>query len=341
MGRESVLLISSVFLVVACGARTELLLGAGTTESAGGAPALSTHCELEGDDPRVAGIKPDEIASLDGADFVVGDVRSYHWTLQQEDCDAIVPNAQFTLQGADSQVVKFQPSRPAFYHFTLDVVGVLGDRATCKLEVPVKGVGLRVELCWDTSTSTDLDLYLHNPFDKRPWFAPGAASIEEGLDNTTCNTSNATAELRVPSRVNWGYEPSALGACNTPPFQDFVNSGRCPNPRAANDNNQALANGTTERMQLDNPRHGQTFRAMVQNFNNFRALPHVFVYCNGQRVGAFDGPSSPPGFVANFKGIFGVMWRATDITTVVDATGNVSCNAVAVTNGVTIDDSSF
>ena len=340
MGRDSVVVISFAFLVVACGARTELLLGAGT-ESAGGAPALSTRCELEGDDPRVAGIKPDEIATLDGADFVVGDVRSYHWTLREEDCDAIVPNAQFTLQGADSQVVKFQPSRPAFYHFTLDVVGVLGDRATCKLEVPVKGVGLRVELCWDTSTSTDLDLYLHNPFDKQPWFAPGSTSIEGGLDNTTCNTSNATAQLRAPSRVSWGYEDSALGACNTPAFQDFVTTGRCPNPRAANDNNQSIANGTTERMQLDNPRHGQTFRAMVQNFNNFPARPHLFVYCDGQRAGAFDPPSTPPGFVATAGGVFGLMWRATDITTVVDATGKVSCNAVAVTNGVTVDDTRF
>jgi hypothetical protein len=341
MGWEPVLLLASVFSVVACGARTELLLGAGP-ESAGGAPALSTRCELEGDDPRVDGIKPDEIASLDGADFVIGDVRSYHWTLQAEDCDAIVPNAQFTLQGADSQVVKFQPSRPAFYHFALDVVGVLGDRATCKLEVPVKGVGLRVELCWDTSTSTDLDLYLHNPFDQRPWFTPGSPTIEEGLDNTTCNTSNAAAELRVPSRVSWDYEDSALGACNTPAFQDFVTtSGRCPNPRAADDNNQSIANGTTERMQLDNPRHGQTFRAMVQNFNNFRARPHVFVYCDGQRAGAFDGPSTPPSFVASSPGTFGVMWRAADITTVVDAGGKVSCDAVAVANGVTIDDSSF
>lgn len=346
MCRELVLLASLASLLFACGARTELLLGTGSESTggagvAGGPPAIRTRCELEGDDPRVAGIKPDEVASLDGADFVVGDVRSYHWTLQEEDCDAVVQDAQFTLQGANSQVVKFQPSRPAFYHFTLEVVGVLGDQASCKLEVPVKGVGLRVELCWDTSTSTDLDLYLHAPFDRQPWFSPGATSIEFGLDNTTCNTSNATADLRVPSRVNWGYPDSPLGACNTPAFQDFLTLGRCPNPRAANDNNQSIANGTTERMQLDNPRNGETFRAMVQNFNNRAARPHLFVYCDGQRAGAFDGPSTPPDFVANDYGTFGVMWRATDITTVVDATGKVSCNAVAVTEAPTIDDPRF
>jgi hypothetical protein len=327
-------------LLFACGARTELLTGA-SLESAAGAPALSTRCELEGDDPRVAGIKPDEVASLDGADFVVGDVKSYQWTLQEEDCDAVVQDAQFTLQGASSQVVKFQPSRPAFYHFTLEVVGVLGDRASCKLEVPVKGLGMRVELCWDTSTSTDLDLYLHDPFDQQPWFTPGSSSIETGLDNTTCNTSNATAELRLPSRVNWGYDDSALGACNTPAFQDFLSNGRCPNPRAANDNNQDIANGTTERMQLDNPRNGETFRVMVQNFNNLPARPHLFVYCGGQKAGAFDGTATPADFVTNDYGAFGVMWRVADVTTTVDATGRVSCNAAAVPEAPTIDDSRF
>lgn len=327
-------------LIGACGARTDLSIDAGS-ESAAGAPALTTRCELEGDDPRVAGIKPDEVASLDGASFVEGDVRSYHWTLQEEDCDAVVQNAQFTLQGANSQIVKFQPSRPAFYHFTLEVVGARGDRASCKLEVPVKGVGLRVELCWDTSTSTDLDLYLHEPFDQLPWFVPGSTSIEGGLDNTTCNTSNAAAELRVPTRVNWGYQDSPLTACNTPAFQGFLTNGRCPNPRAADDNNQTIANGTTERMQLDNPRNGQTFRAMVQNFNNLPARPHLFVYCDGQRAGAFDGPATPPNFVTGNYGVFGVMWRAADITTTVDASGKVSCNAQAPADATTVDDSRF
>jgi hypothetical protein len=341
MGWELVTLGALGLLLSGCGARTELLLGSGSSSEGAETPALSTRCELVGDDPRVAGIKPDEVASLDGANFVVGDVRSYHWTLQEEDCDAVVPDAQFTLQGANSQIVKFQPSRPAFYHFTLEVVGVLGDRASCKLEVPVKGVGLRVELCWDTSTSTDLDLYLHTPFNREPWFTPGAGSVQEGLDNTTCNTSNATAELREPTRVDWGYADSALGACNTPAFQDFLTNGRCPNPRAADDNNQSIANGTTERMQLDNPLNGQTFRAMVQNFNNFSAHPHLYVYCGGERAGAFDGPSTPPAFKADNPGTFGVMWRATDITTVVDAAGQVSCNAAPVMEAPTINDSRF
>jgi hypothetical protein len=297
---------------------------------------------LTGNDPRVAGIKPDEVASLDGADFVVGDVKSYHWSLQMEDCDAVVKDAQFLLQGVDSRVLKFQPSRPAFYHFTLEVTGAAGDRTSCKLEVPVTGVGMRVELCWDTSTTTDLDLYLHTPFDREPWFARDSISIENGLTNTTCNTSNAAAELRHPPRLDWGYTDSLLNACNTPSFQDFLGIGRCPNPRAADDNNQEIATGTTERMQLDNPGDGQRFRVMVQNFSNLPARPHVFVYCGGQRAGALDAPSAPSNFVANNAGIYGVMWRAADITTNVDAFGKVSCGVAPVASrALTIDDSSF
>jgi len=350
-----------LLLTLSCGARTELFEdsesppsagsnggsggnGSGGSGGSGGAksPPVRTNCQLTGDDPRVAGIKPDEVASLDGADFVVGDVKSYHWSLQMEDCDAVVRDAQFVLQGVDSRVVKFQPSRPAFYHFTLEVTGVAGDRTSCKLEVPVAAVGMRVELCWDTSTTTDLDLYLHNPFDREPWFARNSFDVRSGIDNTTCNTSNATAALRQPPRLNWGYEDSPLNACNTPSFEDFLGIGRCPNPRAADDNNQEIATGTTERMQLDNPRDGQRFRVMVQNFSNLPARPHVFVYCGGQRASAFDAPSTPTNFVANGNGSYGVMWRAADITTKLDPSGKVSCTAAPVAErALTVDDPTF
>jgi hypothetical protein len=41
-------------------------------------------------------------------------------------------------------------------------------------------------------------------------------------------------------------------------------------------------------------------------------------------------------------GVFGVMWRAVDVTTLVDAAGRVSCRAAAVGAGaLTNDDSRF
>jgi len=316
--------------------------GAGNGGSAGSPPVISTNCQLLGDDPRVAGIRPDQPAKLDAADFVVGDVKSYHWSVQMEDCDAVVQDAQFKLQGVDSRVVTFQPSRPAFYHFTLEVTGVAGDRSSCKLEVPVAGVGMRVELCWDTSTSTDLDLYLHTPYNREPWFTPGSANVIAGLNETTCNGVNCSAMLRTATRVNWGYEDSPSSACNTPAFESFLDIGRCPNPRSADDNNQTIASGTTERIQLDNPKDGQNFRVMVQNFFTMPAHPHVFVYCSGERAGSFDAPPTPPRFVASNQNIYGVMWRAADITTHVNASGTVLCDATRVMDrAISIDDSTF
>ena len=334
-------------LAAGCGARTGLVNDSESeftpASSAGaGTPPLRTNCQLQGDDPRVAGIEPDELASLNGADFVVGDVKSYHWTLQTEDCDAVAQNAQFTLQGANSRVVRFQPSRPALYHFTLEVTGTTGERTSCKLAVPVAGVGMRVELCWDTSTTTDLDLYLHTPYDREPWFTRGVTPLIDAINGTTSNTSNSAAMLRHQPRVDWGYGDSPLGACNTPAFEGFLGVGRCPNPRAADDNNQIIATGTTERIQFDNPGDGQTFRVMAQNFNNLPARPHVFVYCGGQRAGAFDPPSPPANFAARNMGLYGVMWRAADITTHVDPTGKVSCSAAPVAErALTIEDSRF
>jgi len=310
--------------------------GAGAA-GAGGAPPVSLACKLPGEQTTDA-IELDQVATLDANDFVLGAVASYRWTLEPEDCDAVVPNAEFILEGASARRVKFQPSRPSIYHFTLDVVGRLGAMASCKLAVPVKGVGLRVELCWDTSTTTDLDLYLHTPYDQAPWFSPQSTGVLNGLTATTCNTSNCSADLRGLDRVDWSYADSPLDGCGAPGFTGFVGLGRCPNPRAADDNNQQIASGTTERVQLDNPNDGETFRVAVQNFNDQPAHPHVFVYCGGSKVSAFEPPPMPVDFVGGTFSTWGLVWRAADVTAHVDGAGEVSCSASSVPGkAITLD----
>src|SRR5450432_2455959 len=169
--------------LLACGART------GLDESytdGGRPPLLELSCPSGPDDPRLPLFELDAPASLDGTRFVSGDVRHWHWDLVREDCDAVVANPEFMLQGGETSRLTFQALRPSPYHFTLHVVGAAGDTGTCDFEVPTEGRGLRVELCWNTSQNTDLDLYLHNPFDKAPWYEPSAPSVTDGINGSTC-----------------------------------------------------------------------------------------------------------------------------------------------------------
>ena len=331
-----------LFMALGCGARAELPMDWEADDSEASEP-LQMRCELEGNDARVAGIQPDELAKLDGADFVVGDVKSYRWTLQKDDCDAVVKDAEFELAGANARVVTFQPSHPAFYHFTLEATDSRGRKASCKLEVPVEGVGMRVELCWDTSTTTDLDLFTAQSVRSRAVVDPRLARNRRGLEQhhlqhvqrgggAALRTAAGELGLRrlAPQRVQhasvrrlsarWSLPQPARGR-----RQQSIDCHRYDRADAARQ-----------------PADGQTFRVMVQNFSNQAARPHVFVYCGGQKAAAFDAPAAPPNFVSANPGTFGVMWRAADVTTKVDAAGNVSCNALPVSsNAVTVDDLTF
>lgn len=307
-------------------------------------------CPTTLDDPRLPLVEPERQTVIDGSQFVEGVARSFRWTVEEEDCDAIVPSEGYVLKGANTAKVAFQPSRPAPYKLKLEVTGVRGEHESCELRVPVRGRGMRFELCWDTSTLTDLDLYLHTPFDTLPWLSPSASGVVDGINGTTCNLANCTADLRFKKpRTNWGYADSPLSACDAgPAAPQFRAKGICPNPRAGLDNNQDLAEGTAERIQLDNPKHGQRFRVMVQNFDNGAATPHVFAYCAGQRAGAVEAPNDPPLFRAANPGRFGVMWRAFEVVPQVDGAGNTlgcSVTALQAPNSsrldVTIDDPRF
>jgi hypothetical protein len=360
--------------LLACGARTGLMEapeagGAGTGASGapavagapniagapaagagGAASALMLDCPSGPDDPRLPQLPLGTAAPIDGTRFVSGPVTSWHWELLREDCDAVVANPEFVLEGANEPRLIFQALRPAPYHFTLTVQGAAGDSGSCQFEVSTQNRGMRVELCWNTSQNADLDLYLHNPSDQAPWYTPGASSVSSGLNGSTCNVANCTANLRLGlPRANFGYADSPLADCEAgPAATEFKTLGRCPNPRAGEDNNQMLATGVAERVQLDNPRGEETFRVMVQNYGNNVAEPHVFVYCAGKKAAEATPPTFPQGFVAFNVGRFGVMWRAADVTPHVNANGDTSgCSVTfpASPNGtvpfVTINDSSY
>ena len=85
-----------------------------------------------------------------------------------------------------------------------------------------------------------------------------------------------------------------------------------------------IANGTAEVIQLDHPQDGDTFRVMVQNFENLIASPTVRVYCGSELAAESPPPAEPRGFQTPRPGVFGVMWRPVDVTLQVTADGTTT-----------------
>jgi hypothetical protein len=218
----------------------------------------------------------------------------------------------------------FRPTLSGDYTVTLTVTKSDGTTVTCTFIVHIAGPGLRVELCWDTSTTVDLDLYLHDPRNTNPWFS-GTQRPNLSVTNASCNWSNCEAVLRGSmGRVDWGYANSPLSACNNGPHgSDWGTYGFCANPRLDIDNNLSKASGLPENINVDDPNDGERFRVMVQNFTGSAAHPIVNVYCGGHlRATIGAAPDALPDFTGP-SGAFsvGAMWRAADIDVHVDSTG--------------------
>ena len=60
---------------------------------------------------------------------------------------------------------------------------------------------------------------------------------------------------------------------------------------------------------------------MVQNFENYPAAPHVYVYCAGLLQEDIPPPAWPPAFSVPGAIGFGVMWRVADVRPQVGADG--------------------
>ena len=333
----------------ACGSRTGLEVpdaGGPTVPElpplVDGGPRILLHCPEAADDPRLPVLYPGHPGRIDARPFAEVPIASWRWSVENQGCDAVLPTPRYLLENTSDPVVSFTPARPGAYTLRLDIVATDGQTESCAFQVWAAGYGIAVELCWDTSTSTDLDLYLHRPDDASDWYAPGSYDPLSGIDSTTCNGVNCCAEVRYgESRVDWGYADWTLDHCAATYWQGFIDLGRCPNPRSSDDNNQVIASGTAEFIELDNPRHGETFRVMVQNFDNGAATPHVAVYCGGILTHEVPAPAAWPGFTAPYSGGFGLMWRPTEVTTWVNAYGvTTGCDARDV-GTVTVDDPSY
>ena len=283
----------------------------------------SITCPAPGD-PRIPDGRPFEDYPLRGGLFYTGAARSWNWRVEGGPCDTLLPRPTFQLLGVGGRDVLFRPTLSGDYRVTLEVVTATGERLTCSWIVHIAGPGLRVELCWDTSTTVDLDLYVHDPRNTLPWY-DSAASPLNTTNNNSCNWSNCEAELRgTRGRVDWGYGRSPLSNCQHGPHgAEWTALGYCANPRLDIDNNLSKTSGVPENTNVDTPRNGERFRVMVENFTGTAAHPIVNVYCGGHlraTLGAAPTPlpdfTGPRGFTS-----IGAMWRAADIVATVDASG--------------------
>lgn len=283
-------------------------------------------------DVRIPDGQPFSKYEMNGKDFFPGKAKSWSWQVEGGPCDKVLPEASYVVGGLTEQNAWFQPTLSGDYRVTVEVTTMDDETLSCTFIVHIAGPGLRVELCWDTSTSDDLDLYLHEPDSMLPWYS-GPGKPEITTTDASCNWANCSGKLRsTRPRADWGYANSGLSACQDGPLgADFVTLGYCPNPRLDVDNNQQLASGVAENISVDNPNDGETFRVMVQNFSGTLIRPVLNIYCGGHREASFG---VAPDIVDGFQGssgtvAIGATWRPADITVHVNGKGETTdCKVV-------------
>lgn len=318
----------------ACGARSDLL-GLDASE-------LTLDCPTRLDDPRLVTLSPGEPFLLDAGQFVEGSPPLVKWTVLDDDCDGTASNPSYLLEDRTEAVATFIPARPSAYRVRLEVAVSPSEVKSCEFGLPVQGRGVRVELCWTNDEEADLDLFLHSPHNHNPFLSWQTFINDLGNERSrligsddTCNVANCTPTLRLDvSRADFGYVDSSATECREGPgAQAFADLGICPNPRFGVDSNAqgpttVEVSGAAERIQVDHPGDGDTFRVMVRNFSNLPSVPRLFVYCGGART-ALAPPAQPLNFVGATEAWFesaGVMWRAVDITAHRGADGGISCD---------------
>ena len=280
-------------------------------------------------DARVPDGHPFGEYPLRGELFFGGRATAWRWTVQGGPCDRLVAMGSFVLTSPDQRDAVFRPSLSGDYTVTLTVTVPDGTTLSCTFVVHIAGPGLRVELCWDRSDDVDVDLYLHRPGSTTAWW-PGVGASQPTQD--ACSWANCEAVIRgtVPGgptpRADWGYATSPLAACQDGPHgAEWMALGFCGNPRLDIDNNLSKARGLPENINIDQPREGETFRVMAHNFTGTLTHPLVNIYCGGRLYGTYGAaPDLVNGFEAPGGFARGAMWRAVDVTTHVNAAGEIT-----------------
>ncbi len=281
-------------------------------------------------DPRTPDGTPLSPYALRGHDFFTGAAQSWSWTVQGGPCDTLTSgNPSFTVDGAYSDTATFTPKLSGDYTVTLTVLPISGPPFTCTWIVHILGPGLRIEMCYPESTTTDLDLYVKQPGHQTPWFT-AQDQFHAALDQccwANCEANLRGADIQPPqtvTRADWGYANSPLSLCqNDLQGATWQSLGYCASPRLDIDNNLQEATGVPENINVDAPKDNETFRIMVANFTGADAHPLVNVYCDGRRTATIGAAPDALSAFSGTPGSSGVgpLWRVADVTTHVTASG--------------------
>lgn len=344
----------------------------GITPSAEACDTLDNNCNgCKDDDPsccetsimcpdskNLAEAAPFTDYVIDGTQYFSAPAASWTWTVSGGPCDQLLfttsgktsfrlnGNETNTVTGASASTLTFRPTLSGDYEITMIVTASDGTMHKCILLVHVRGPGLRVELCWDTTGKSDVDLHLHKPGSATPWFTTKMDNAI--INNDDCHYRNCRApewvqyDLSLPAdcdfvyhhRAEWGYSSTDIGQCNGTSLGkcwDLVKS--CHNPRLDIDN--VKDKGVPENINMDNPKNNDIYRVMVHYYSDAAGLastrvvhPLVNVYCGGRLLGTYGADPNPVNgfdYGGGDDGKYnGDKWRVVDVTTQVDGSGTTT-----------------
>ncbi len=246
-------------------------------------------------------VQPFADLDIDGMDIYLGyGATMWTWEMSAGPCGDVLGNPPFTMNG----VVTTTLSGPSVDFLTLNfslsgdyelvlTVDTPAGELSCTWIIHVQAPGLRVELCWGTTGSADVDLHLGKIAATSDWF--------NQWPDTEADCFYANCKVSSWNRPDWGY-PDVLGD---------------PNPRLDLDNISTV--GVPENINLDNPDDGDQFRVLVHFYSGPTPVtyPLVNVYCDGARLATYGEVPQVVGFAET--------WKVVDVTTNVSSTGDLTC----------------
>ncbi len=227
--------------------------------------------------------------------YIAGDATYWEWTLTRGPCDVVLNKTSFTMNGqATTQVAGASESQlrlnfqlSGSYTLTMRVHTPNAGILECSWVIRVIGPGMRIELCWDTTGSTDIDLHLGKIGRTSAWFATDASTADCFYGNCKNSYNN----------VSWGYPQTVDGY----------------NPRLDIDN--ISTPGVPENINIDNPNEGDRFRVLVHFYSgSLTTHPVINVYCGGALRATYGVLPQVSSYDYGCGNNCGDGWKVVDVT---------------------------